>query len=256
MPENLEEQPIDDSSPDVGTPAEAKQDVDKLDFTAEGETFGYISLDRARVLALRLAREDISVYGERYSETRFAWEVTSAEDGEDYYQIRISFRPVEGFTGDPGTELFTIDKLGGLESRQVITFPTEQRKRPTGLFALGGIVSIGAAIGILFLSGVLSGDVTGAASGQAGPSLSVTQVLTADEAVTVRSLDGDVKIDVPAGAVPEDAVLDYVPMTLQDVPVLDPGFIATNSVFDISITDVDGESVEVCLLYTSDAADE
>ena len=83
MPENLEEQPIDDISPDVGTPEEAKQDVDKLDFTSEGETFGYISLDQARVLALRLAREDISVYGERYSETRFAWEVTSAEDGED-----------------------------------------------------------------------------------------------------------------------------------------------------------------------------
>ena len=55
MPENLEEQPIDDISPE-----EAKQDVDKLDFTAEGETFGYISLDQARVLALRLAREDIS----------------------------------------------------------------------------------------------------------------------------------------------------------------------------------------------------
>ena len=51
MPENAEEQPIDETSPDVGSPEETdvdetKQDVDKLDFTAEGETFGYISLDQ------------------------------------------------------------------------------------------------------------------------------------------------------------------------------------------------------------------
>ena len=183
MPENAEEQPIDETSPDVGSPEETdvdetKQDVDKLDFTAEGETFGYISLDQARVLALRLAREDISVYGDRYSETRFAWEVTSAEDGEDYYQIRISFRPVEGFTGEPGTELFTIDKTGALESRQTLTFPIEQKKLSAGLLALGGIGIIGAVIGILFISGVFSGDVTGAAGGQAGSVRSVTQVLT------------------------------------------------------------------------------
>ena len=134
MPENTEKLPTnDEASSDVESSEETnvdgiKQDVDKLDFTAEGETFGYISLDQARVLALRLAREDISVYGEKYSETRFAWEVTSAEDGEDYYQVRISFRPIQGFTGEPGTELFTIDKLGGLESRQVITFPAEKRR--------------------------------------------------------------------------------------------------------------------------------
>jgi hypothetical protein len=117
MPENTEGLPTNDSiSSDVESSEETnveetKQDVDKLDFTSDGETFGYISLDQARILALRLAREDISVYGEKYSETRFAWEVTSAEDGEDYYQIRISFRPVQGFSGEPGTELFTIDKL-------------------------------------------------------------------------------------------------------------------------------------------------
>jgi len=69
-----------------------KKEEEKLEFATEGEALGYISLDQARILALRLAREDISVYGEQYSETRFAWEVTDAEDGEDYYQIRISFR--------------------------------------------------------------------------------------------------------------------------------------------------------------------
>ena len=44
---------------------ETKQDVNKLDLTPESETFGYISLDQARVL--RLAREDISVYVDGYS---------------------------------------------------------------------------------------------------------------------------------------------------------------------------------------------
>ena len=34
-----------------------KKDEDKLEFTAEGEALGYISLDQARVLALRTARE-------------------------------------------------------------------------------------------------------------------------------------------------------------------------------------------------------
>ena len=79
MSENAEEPPTNEET----NVDETKQDVDKLDFNAEGETFGYVSLDQARVQALRLAREDTSVYGERYSETRFAWEVTSAEDGED-----------------------------------------------------------------------------------------------------------------------------------------------------------------------------
>jgi hypothetical protein len=200
MSDNAEEQNTNiGSSSDVEPPEETKQDVDKLDFTSDGETFGYISLDQARVLALRLAREDISVYGERYSKTRFTWEVTSAEDGEDYYQIRISFRPVQGFSGEPGTELFTIDKLGTLESRQVITFPSEKKKIPSGLLAVGGVGGIGAVIAVLFIAGVFSGDVVGAAVGQVALNQSVTQVLTAEEAVTVRSIDGDVNMNVPVG---------------------------------------------------------
>ena len=119
------ESPIfDEGNPGEPTFEEAKEDFDKIDFTTEGETLGYISLDQARVLALRLAREDTEVYGDRYSGVDLAWEITDAEDGEDYYQVRISFRPVQGFNGEPGTELFTIDKLGTVESRQILTFPT------------------------------------------------------------------------------------------------------------------------------------
>ena len=85
---------LDDHGQEEAAPEEAKQDVDKIDFTTEGETLGYISLDQARVLALRLARENTDAYGTGYAGIDLAWEITNAEDGEDYYQIRISFRPV------------------------------------------------------------------------------------------------------------------------------------------------------------------
>ena len=35
-----------------------KKDEEKLEFTSEGETYGYISLDQARVLALQHARDN------------------------------------------------------------------------------------------------------------------------------------------------------------------------------------------------------
>ena len=47
-----------------------------FDFTREGEVLGYISLDQARVLAMRTAREARRAYGRRcsYSEDQLhAW---------------------------------------------------------------------------------------------------------------------------------------------------------------------------------------
>ena len=100
-----------------------KKDEDKLEFTAEGEALGYISLDQARVLALRTARENTDFYGPTYSGREMILEGVSAEEGEDYYRVQVSYRPVEGFTGTPGVELFTIDKIGSIESRQLISAP-------------------------------------------------------------------------------------------------------------------------------------
>ena len=42
---------------------ESKKDDEKLEFTPEGEALGYISLDQARVLAMRTARETPGEYG-------------------------------------------------------------------------------------------------------------------------------------------------------------------------------------------------
>ena len=43
--------------------AEDGEKDDKLEFTPEGETLGYISLDQARVLALQHARDNREIYG-------------------------------------------------------------------------------------------------------------------------------------------------------------------------------------------------
>ena len=45
------------------------------------------------------------------------WEVVSQEESEDYYDIRLSFRPATGFSGKPGVEQFTIDKTGPITLR-------------------------------------------------------------------------------------------------------------------------------------------
>ena len=64
---------------------------DKFDAcTQEGETLGYISLEQARVLAMRHARDNADFYGPAYANINLALEVISEEEGEDYYDIRVS----------------------------------------------------------------------------------------------------------------------------------------------------------------------
>ena len=83
---------------------EDKKDEHKLEFTPEGETLGYISLDQARVLALQHARDNREFYGRRYSRRELLWEVVGAEETEDYYEVKLSYRPARGFQGHPGVE--------------------------------------------------------------------------------------------------------------------------------------------------------
>ena len=97
---------------------EGKQDDEKLEFTAEGEALAYISLDQARVLALRYARDNREIYG-RYADRVLVWEVVRAEETEDYYEVRLSYRPTGNFRA-AGVEQFTIDKTGPIEFRQIL----------------------------------------------------------------------------------------------------------------------------------------
>ncbi len=62
---------------------QGKEEEEKFDFTPEGEAVGYISLDQARVLAMRHARENTDLYGRRYRNRELVWEVTSAGSEED-----------------------------------------------------------------------------------------------------------------------------------------------------------------------------
>ena len=96
---------------------EGSQQEEKFEFDAAGEALGYISLDQARVLALRHARDHQDFYGPRHASVELTWDELSTEESEDYYRIRLSFRPAQGFQGQPGSELFTIDKTGVIELR-------------------------------------------------------------------------------------------------------------------------------------------
>ena len=138
---------------------------DKFDpFTREGETLGYISLEQARVLAMRHARDNTDFYGSAYSRINLVWEVISQDEGEDYYDIKLSFRPAGRFRGDPGVEQFIIDKTGSIEIRQILDEPTGMGRvsgrRPRYLLpsAIGvGMVAVVAIVAVL-ASGALGGD--------------------------------------------------------------------------------------------------
>ena len=72
---------------------EDKQDDEdegkKFAFDSAGEAVGYISLEQARILAARHARENTDFYGRRYSGRGLGWEVVGQEEGEEYYFIRL-----------------------------------------------------------------------------------------------------------------------------------------------------------------------
>ena len=78
-----------------------KEEEEKFDLTAEGETRGYISLDQARVLAVQHARDNTDFYGAKYLGISLVWEVLSQEETEDFYEIRLSFRPSGQRRGAP-----------------------------------------------------------------------------------------------------------------------------------------------------------
>lgn len=61
-----------------------KKDEEKFEFTFEGETLGYISLEQARLRAIQHARDNQTFYGSRYARREPVWEVVGEEEGEDY----------------------------------------------------------------------------------------------------------------------------------------------------------------------------
>ena len=126
---------------------EGKKDEEKLEFTLEGETPGYISLDQARVLAMRTAREAPGAYGRRFRNVPMAFEVAEDEETEDHYVVTLSFRPEGEFTGTPGQEQFFIEKTGTVEVRQVLSLPRLAEVRrfpvvPVGIGLLAVVIAV------------------------------------------------------------------------------------------------------------------
>ena len=141
--------------------AEARDNKEegKLGFDSAGQAIGYISLDQARVVALRHARDNREFYGRRYSRGDLIWEVVSAEETEDYYEIKLSYRPARGFRGRSGVEQFTIDKAGSIEFRQILDEPVEPRRLrlPPVLVVLALVAGVAAVIGVALTVGGLGG---------------------------------------------------------------------------------------------------
>ena len=141
---------------------------EKFDFDAAGEALGYISLEQARVQAIEHARDNTDFYGPRYRNKRLVWEVVSAEEGEDFYEVRLSYRPAGRFRGTPGVEQFTIDKTGGVRIRQILDEPVSRGipGRRLALIAVGLLVV--AAVVVFFVTASLEDEastpVTGAAA--------------------------------------------------------------------------------------------
>ena len=133
--------------------AEEEDKKDDLFLTPDGSTLGYISLEQARVVAMRTARDQPGEYGQRFSGMRMVFDVVEQEEGEDYYIVTLSMRPEGDFVGRVGQEQFFIEKEGNVAHRQVLSLPRMTRGGfPKGRVAIGVfLVVLIAAIVIIAL---------------------------------------------------------------------------------------------------------
>ena len=177
---------------------EGKKEEEKFEFDAAGQALEYISLDQARVLAIQHAQQNTEFYGRRYARRELVWEELSAEEGEDYYRVRLSYQPARGFQGEPGVDLLTIDKTGGVELRQILREPRPRRGRL--LPALVGVVVVVAAVVALFASGIVGG-------GSGSSPTAVNVAVAPGAAAQLVSPQGDVIVDLAPDSVSAPAQL-------------------------------------------------
>lgn len=145
---------------------------DKQDkFDQYGEAVGgYMSVEQARFAAISHARENTDFYGQPYARTQIAWEVVSAEEGEDYYYVRLSWRPAGRFRGEPGIEQYAVDKeLDSDGNPQIVDRQLLDEPRAKGLpvFRIGGASVL--LIAIIAIAAVFASGVFGNSGGEAPP---------------------------------------------------------------------------------------
>ena len=65
---------------------------------------GYIGMEQAQVLAIRVAKESPGNYINAYSGSRMPFDVAQSYDKENDQVVTLSFRPQGDFSGKPGQE--------------------------------------------------------------------------------------------------------------------------------------------------------
>lgn len=137
-----------------------KNKDDKLDFDPAGQERGYVSQDQARVLAIQHARDNTEFYISVYASGELVWEVISQEESQDFYEIKLSYRPAGRFRGEPGIQQLTIGKTGEIKLRQILNEPEAAAIGSPHPLLLGaaGLAMIAGIVGIVFAMGVFDND--------------------------------------------------------------------------------------------------
>ena len=204
---------------------QGEKEEQKFEFDSAGEAVGYITLEQARVLAIQHARDNTDFYGPAYSRVTLVFEVVSQEEGEDYYDIRLSFRPSGRFRGEPGLEHFIIDKTGNIQVRQILDEPSTlggpARRRPPVLLlsAVGGVIIAVVAVAAIFASGIFAG---GAPPPTATPVPTIAPTLPTPTPIVIEK---EVVKEVPVTV--EKEVIKEVPVVVEKEVIKEVVVVAT-----------------------------
>lgn len=206
---------------------------ERSDFNPAGAARGFISLDQARALALQHARDNREFYG-RYAEQDLSWNIISADETGDYYEVRLSYHP-EGNFRTAGTERFNIEKTGAIESRQIIRQP-----RLTAGFVTASVVIVLVAIVAAIFGGLSAtgtqdnSNVTTNVSPVPPTPLATTVSIVPETLARLVSPNGEVVIDLDAETVNVPTRLTYVPLSVSEIPALPARFTATGKAFELT----------------------
>ena len=181
-------------------------------------------------------------YGRRFRKVPMGFEVVAEEETEDHYVITLSFRPQGDFAGTPGQEQFFIEKEGAVAIRPVLSEPVEKRGIRFPVIGIGVLVVAGLAAGGLFASGVFNQEITPTPTPTpvptlraAGPSEPVGVPVVSIGPAKLVSPQG-VTVEIQTGSVDEDVQLWYQPLFLTQIPQLPEGYVASQKLFDLSVT--------------------
>jgi len=203
------------------------KDGEKVDIDLAGQEGVQLTLDQVLTLAFQYVRNNREIYG-RYASSEMVWALERADETENFYDIRLSYRPARGFRGRPGVERFIISKTGADEVRQIISEPRSLWQSLRIPAAVGALLVAGVALGVLFNAGVLGS--------QPSSSFTIEQIgveLKPDVPGRLESPNGSVVVDVPAASVTASSQLNYQQLSLTEIPVLPASFRPTK-VFDLT----------------------